>query len=179
MLVKKHELDLSAEVERLKREVDSLRAAFSIFEALATPRMAKIYQQMVGGLVAVASNTDWRMRGFYPLEEEVAWTNFDMDAAVFMLLLKDESYSCALRLVRTPHIEAPGSVVVKVNDEKMRPTYDEDEEAYTFAYHAQQTGWHAFGFSSRNCLQPSLQGSKDDRRLGVLFRSLTLIPIIS
>jgi hypothetical protein len=177
-LVKKHDTDLTAQVERLQREVDSLRAAFSIFEGLATPRMARLYQQMVGGLAAAASNADWRMHGFYPLEEDVAWTQFDRDVAIYMLLLKGESYSCALRLVRTPHIELPDSIVVKVNGEEMQPIYDEDEQAYTFEFHAQRTGWHAFSFNSRECLQPSLRDSQDTRRLGVLFRSLSIIPII-
>ena len=177
--MKNRDADLTAQVEQLQRDVAWLREAFSIFEALATPRMARLYQQSVGGLVAVASNTDWRLRGFYPIEGDLAWTQFDMDVAVCMLLLKGESYSCALRIVRTEHIEAPGSIVVKVNSEVMQPIYDEDEQAYTFQFHAKRTGWHVFNFNSRKCLQPSLKGSEDGRRLGVLFRSLSLIPIIS
>jgi len=168
----KPDTDLTAQVEQLKREVASLRAAFSLFEGLVTPRMAKLYQQTIGGLVAVASNSDWRMHGFYAVEEnsgalDVAWTQFDQNVAIYMLLLKGESYSCALRLIRTPHIVAPGSVVVRVNGEEMRPIYDEDVQAYTF------------NFNSRECLQPSLHQSQDRRRLGVLFRSLTLVPIVA
>lgn len=174
--------DLTAQVEHLQREVDSLRAAFSLFEGLATPRMSKLYQEMIGGLVAVPSTSDWRMQGFYAVERgagglDVAWTQFDQNAAINMLLLKGESYSCALRLIRTPHIEAPGSVVIRVNGAEMRPIYDEDEQAYTFEFRADRTGWYPFGFNSRECMQPSLNKSLDRRRLGVLFRSLSLVPI--
>jgi hypothetical protein len=177
-------MDLTAQVEQLQREVDSLRAAFSLFEGLVTPRMAKLYQQMIGGLVATASNSDWRMHGFYPVEQgsdalDVAWTQFDQNVAIYMLLLKGESYSCALRLIRTPHIEAPGSIVVRVNGKEMQPNYDEDEQAYTFRVRADRTGWYLFSFNSRKCLQPSLHGSQDLRRLGVLFQSLSLVPIIA
>ncbi len=182
-MLKKPDTDLTAQVERLEREVESLRAAFSIYEALVTPRMARLYQQMVGGLVAVASDTDWRMKGFYSVEQgagalDVAWTQFDEEVAIYMLLLKGESYSCALRLIRTPHIEAPGSVIVRVNGAELRTIYDEDEQAYTFKFRADRTGWHPFSFNSRKCLQPSLHKSQDLRRLGVLFQSLSLVPII-
>jgi hypothetical protein len=180
---KNGEANLLSELERLRSQVESLRAAFSIFEGLATPRMARLYQQSVGGLVAVASNSDWRMQGFYPVEHgsgtlDVAWTKFDDKVAIFMLLLKDETYSCALRLVRTPHIEAPNSIVVTVKDKQMAPIYDEDEQAYTFTFRAERTGWYPFSFNSRKCLQPTLQGGRDVRQLGVLFRSLTLVPVL-
>lgn len=177
-MMKKRDADPTAQIEQLQREVDSLRSAFSVFEALAMPRMAKLYQEMVGGLVAVASNSDWRMHGFFPPEENLAWTQFDLDAGIQMLLLKGDRYECALRLVQTPHIAARDGVVVKVGGKKMQPVYDEEEQAYSFEFHAQRTGWHDFTFNSRECLQPSLSGSHDIRRLGVLFRSLTLVPIV-
>jgi hypothetical protein len=179
----KDEASLTYQVEQLRGQVESLRAAFAIFEGLATPRMAKLYQETVGGLVAVASDSDWRMHGFYPVERgsgalDVAWTKFDEKVAIYMLLLKNETYSCALRIVRTPHVESPNSIVVTVDEKEVRLVYDEDEQAYTFTFRPERTGWHSFGLNSRKCLQPTLQGGRDVRQLGVLFRSLTLLPIV-
>jgi hypothetical protein len=184
MTVLKEISELRAQLEKLESRFVDLADAFSIFQVLATPRMAQMFQTAVGGLELTPEEQDWRLQDFFNPEHassaggSFAWGRYDERPRAYMFVLSGEEYVVTLDLAPSPNTQRTEDLILKVDGVPVRPTYDVETQVYSFTYEATKTGWAEFEINARECHEPSLHGSYDLRRLGVMFRSLTLVPIL-